>query len=137
NTRIQVEHAITEEITGLDIVKMQIDIANGDKLHIDQNSLEIKGHSIEVRIYAEDPVTFFPSPGKITVYKEPVADYIRIESSIEQGADVTPFYDPMISKLIVTGNDRTEAIARLDASLDNYKIRSEERRVGKECMALW
>lgn len=122
NTRIQVEHAITEEITGLDIVKMQIDIANGDKLNIEQNSLEVKGHSIEVRIYAEDPVTFFPSPGKITVYDEPVANYIRIESSIEQGADVTPFYDPMISKLIVTGNNRNEAIARLDAALDNYKI---------------
>jgi len=122
NTRIQVEHAITEEITGLDIVKMQIDIANGEKLRLDQNDLEIQGHSIEVRIYAEDPVTFFPSPGEITVYEEPAAKYIRVESSIEQGSKITPFYDPMISKLIATGNNRNEAISRLNDALQNYKI---------------
>lgn len=122
NTRIQVEHAITEEITGLDIVKMQIDIANGEKLSISQHNVKMHGHSIEVRIYAEDPVTFFPSPGKITVYEEPDGEGIRIESSIVQGFDVTPFYDPMISKLIVTGNDRKETITRLHEALQNYKI---------------
>lgn len=122
NTRIQVEHAITEEITGIDIVKAQIDIANGEKLSLEQNNVEMKGHSIEVRIYAEDPITFFPSPGKITGYEEPEANYIRMESSVEQGSEVTPFYDPMISKLIVTGNNRNEAITRLNDALQNYKI---------------
>ena len=122
NTRIQVEHAITEEITGVDLVKMQIDIENGEKLDSEQNNIKMNGHSIEVRVYAEDPVTFFPSPGKITVYEEPVANYIRMESSVEQGFDVTPFYDPMIAKLIVTGNNRNEAITRLQYALENYHI---------------
>lgn len=122
NTRIQVEHAITEEITGVDLVKMQIDIENGEKLDSEQNNIKMNGHSIEVRVYAEDPVTFFPSPGKITVYEEPVANYIRMESSVEQGFDVTPFYDPMIAKLIVTGNNRNEAITRLQDALENYHI---------------
>src|SRR5699024_5319053 len=122
NTRIQVEHAITEEITGVDLVKMQIDIENGEKLDSEQNNIKMNGHSIEVRVYAEDPVTFFPSPGKITDYEEPVANYIRMESSVEQGFDVTPFYDPMIAKLIVTGNNRNEAITRLQYALENYHI---------------
>src|SRR5699024_4614256 len=122
NTRIQVEHAITEEITGVDLVKMQIDIENGEKLDSEQNNIKMNGHSIEVRVYAEDPVTFFPSPGKITVYEEPVANYIRMESSVEQGFDVTPFYDLMIAKLIVTGNNRNEAITRLQDALENYHI---------------
>ena len=101
---------------------MQIDIANGEKLSINQHNLKMHGHSIEVRIYAEDPVTFFPSPGKITVYEEPDEEGIRIESSIVQGFDVTPFYDPTISKLIVTGNNRKETITRLHEALRNYKI---------------
>src|SRR5699024_2260726 len=129
NTRIQVEHAITEEITGLDIVKMQIDIANGEKLRLDQNDLEIQGHSIEVRIYAEDPVTFFPSPGEITVYEEPAAKYIRVESSIEQGSKITPFYDTMISKLISTGNNRNEAISMLNDALQNHKIEGIKTKI--------
>lgn len=122
NTRIQVEHAITEEITGVDIVKQQLLIANGETLTLKQADLKIDGFAIEARIYAEDPKTFFPSPGTITEYEEPVGDYIRIETSIESDSVVTPFYDPMISKLVVKGNTRDETISRLKDALLNYKI---------------
>lgn len=122
NTRIQVEHAITEEITGLDIVKLQLDVANGKELPISQKDVTIKGHSIEARIYAEDPVTFFPSPGKITEYNEPEGENIRIEASITENSEVTPFYDPMISKLIVTANSRNEAIDAMEDALSQYVI---------------
>lgn len=123
NPRIQVEHAITEEITGVDIVKQQLLIANGEKLTLKQSELKINGYAIEARIYAEDPKTFFPSPGQITVYEEPIGDYIRIESAINANSVVTPFYDPLISKLIVKGSTRKETIARLKVALQNYNIR--------------
>lgn len=123
NTRIQVEHAITEEITGVDIVEQQLLIANGEKLMLHQSGMKINGYAMEARIYAEDPKTFFPSPGQITEYKEPIADYIRIESSIKESSVVTPFYDPMISKLIVTGSTRKETISRLKSALLSYKIK--------------
>ncbi|MEI3604799.1 acetyl-CoA carboxylase biotin carboxylase subunit [Pseudogracilibacillus sp. SE30717A] len=122
NTRIQVEHPITEEITGIDLVEQQINIASGKKLDVTQSEIKKTGHSIEARIYAEDPKTFFPSPGKIVVYEEPVNDYIRIESSVKKDSNVTPFYDPMISKLIVYGRSREEAISRLKEALLNYRI---------------
>lgn len=122
NTRIQVEHAITEQITGLDIVKLQLDVAEGKELPLSQEDVARNGHSIEARIYAEDPVTFFPSPGTIETYKEPSGEHVRIEASVKQGSQVTPFYDPMISKLIVTGKDRAEAIQLLDKALDEYEI---------------
>lgn len=122
NTRIQVEHAITEQVTGLDIVKLQLDVASGKELPITQSDITLTGHSIEARIYAEDPVTFFPSPGKIETYREPKGKHIRIETSIVEGSQVTPFYDPMISKLIITGKDRSETIKLLDQALDEYEI---------------
>lgn len=122
NTRIQVEHGITEEITGLDIVKLQLDVANDKKLPITQDDVSMEGHSIEARIYAEDPKTFFPSPGKITKYEEPKGEHIRIEASISEGSEVTPFYDPMISKLIVTAENRHQAITKLNEALQNYTI---------------
>lgn len=122
NTRIQVEHAITEEITGLDIVKLQLDVANGETLPVTQEDIKMSGHSIEARIYAEDPVTFFPSPGKIKTYSEPIGEHIRIEASILEGSEVTPFYDPMISKLIVTAENRENAIDQMDDALANYTI---------------
>lgn len=122
NTRIQVEHAITEEITGVDIVKEQLLIASGERLSLTQEHMKINGYAIEARIYAEDPKTFFPSPGQITEYEEPVGNYIRVETSIEAGSAVTPFYDPMISKLVVKGNTRKETISRLKDALFNYKI---------------
>ncbi|WP_099158211.1 acetyl-CoA carboxylase biotin carboxylase subunit [Virgibacillus ndiopensis] len=122
NTRIQVEHAITEEITGLDIVEEQIRIANGELLKINQDDLKINGHAIEVRIYAEDPVTFFPSPGHIQNMHVPEGDMIRNELAVTDNYDVTPFYDPMIGKLIVIGKTRDEAIATLKGALAKYKI---------------
>ncbi|GGB31228.1 acetyl-CoA carboxylase biotin carboxylase subunit [Virgibacillus dakarensis] len=122
NTRIQVEHAITEEITGLDIVEEQINIANGEALTIDQASLNINGHAIEVRIYAEDPVSFFPSPGHITTMEAPAGENVRNELAVTANYDVTPYYDPMIGKLIVTGATRAEAIEVLKSALGNYKI---------------
>ncbi len=122
NTRIQVEHPITEEITGIDLIEQQINIASGKTLTITQSDIVHNGHAIEARIYAEDPQNFFPSPGKITQYEEPVGKYIRIESSVRSDSNVTPFYDPMISKLIVTGESREEAILRLKEALGNYKI---------------
>lgn len=122
NTRIQVEHAITEEITGIDIVKEQINIAQGKKLSFHQSDVNQSGWAMEARIYAEDPKTLFPSPGKIIAYKEPVGAGIRIESSVRNNTMVTPFYDPMISKLIVSARTREEAILRLKEALDQYEI---------------
>lgn len=122
NTRIQVEHPVTEEITGVDIVEEQLRIANGDKLNIDQDALSIEGHAIEVRIYAEDPVTFYPSPGHITRFDVPLGENIRNETAVTGNYDVTPFYDPMIAKLIVKGENREEAISLLRDALLDYHI---------------
>ncbi|MFS0576446.1 acetyl-CoA carboxylase biotin carboxylase subunit [Sporosarcina sp. 179-K 3D1 HS] len=122
NTRIQVEHPVTEEITGIDIVEQQISIAEGNELSVEQNSLNINGHSIEVRVYAEDPIRFLPSPGKITNYQAPIGSSIRIESTVVNGSVVSPFYDPMISKLIVNGKTREEAITRIKEALKEYRI---------------
>ena len=122
NTRIQVEHPITEEITGLDIVAEQINIADNKNLNYTQNDLKIQGHAIEARIYAEDPKTFFPSPGQITTFAPPEKEYIRLETAVTSNYEVTPFYDPMISKLIVKGVDREEAMSMLRDALSNFKI---------------
>lgn len=122
NTRIQVEHPVTEEITGIDIVEQQIHIANGQKLSISQDDLEINGHAIEARIYAEDPKTFFPSPGYISTFDIPMGENIRIESAATSNYQVTPFYDPMISKLIVKGANRKEAIELLIDTLAKTTI---------------
>ncbi len=122
NTRIQVEHPITEEITGQDIVEHQIAIANGDELSIKQSDLQIDGHAIEVRIYAEDPVTFFPSPGHISIFQTPDEEYCRNEVAVADNYDVTPYYDPMIGKLIVKGSTRDEAISLLRDALLTYKV---------------
>lgn len=122
NTRLQVEHPVTEEITGLDLVEEQLKVAFGEKLSITREDVKRNGHAIEVRIYAEDPKTFFPSPGKITEFQLPVGEGIRNESAIESGSQVTPFYDPMIGKLIAWGQTREEACERLKTALENYKI---------------
>src|SRR5699024_4906193 len=112
----------TEEITGLDIVEQQISIANGRKLNINQDALEMKGHAIEARIYAEDPVTFFPSPGHIDTFTIPLGENIRNETSVTNNYDVTPFYDPMIAKLIVKGKTRNEAIFLIEDALQAYCV---------------
>lgn len=122
NTRIQVEHPVTEEVTGVDIVKEQIHIADNQPLSFKQQDVEIKGHAIEVRVYAEDPETFFPSPGRITTFQLPTGQNIRNEAGVASNLDVTPFYDPMISKLIVKGETREEAIVTLNLALNDFKV---------------
>lgn len=122
NTRVQVEHPITEETTGIDIVEQQIKIAQGESLQITQNNITQTGHAIEARIYAEDPITFFPSPGKINHFSLPEGECIRNECAVKEGDQVTPFYDPMISKLIVTGDTRTEAIANLKGAMNQFIV---------------
>ncbi|RKQ37586.1 acetyl-CoA carboxylase biotin carboxylase subunit [Oceanobacillus halophilus] len=122
NTRIQVEHPVTEEITGQDIVEAQIQIANGEDLSIQQADIKKSGHAIEVRIYAEDPVTFYPSPGLIQSMKVPEGENVRNETTVKDNYQVTPFYDPMIAKLIVKGPTREDAISLLNQSLEAYKV---------------
>ncbi|MFD3450003.1 acetyl-CoA carboxylase biotin carboxylase subunit [Microbacteriaceae bacterium 4G12] len=120
NTRLQVEHPVTEEISGLDLVEQQLRIANGEKLSFTQDEINRNGHAIEVRVYAEDPKTFFPSPGKITALQFP--DDIRIDHFVEEGITITPFYDPMIAKVISHGATREEAIAKMQRALETMKI---------------
>ncbi|MYL28455.1 MULTISPECIES: acetyl-CoA carboxylase biotin carboxylase subunit [Halobacillus] len=122
NTRLQVEHPVTEEISGVDIVHQQLKIAAGEKLNIHQEDLHINGHAIEVRVYAEDPNTFYPSPGTLSNMVLPEGPGIRHELAVESGSDVTPFYDPMIAKLVVHGNDRHQAVERLTKALHTYEI---------------
>lgn len=122
NTRLQVEHPVTEEISGLDLVEWQLKIASGEELTVKREDLSMNGHAIEVRIYAEDPVKFFPSPGTITTLNVPTGEGIRHELAVEEGSVVTPFYDPMIAKLITFGKTREVAIERLAEALNNYTV---------------
>lgn len=122
NTRLQVEHPVTEEITKLDLVAEQISIAAGNPLNFSQADVKRNGHAIEVRIYAEDPLTFYPSPGEITKLQIPTDKGIRHELGVHDKSIVSPYYDPMIAKMIVTGENRSEAIARLQVALANYQI---------------
>lgn len=122
NTRLQVEHPITEEITGLDLVELQIRVASGENLALTQADIKREGHAIEVRIYAEDPVTFFPSPGTITSLILPENEYIRHELGVHGASIVSPYYDPMIAKMIVKGDTRNEAIDNLSSALEEYQI---------------
>jgi acetyl-CoA carboxylase, biotin carboxylase subunit len=122
NTRLQVEHPVTEEITGLDLVEKQLQIAAGEALKFSQEEVKREGHAMEVRIYAEDPITFFPSPGKITKLELPKGTGVRHELAIHGQSVVTPFYDPMIAKLVVKGSNREEAINRLQDALADYHI---------------
>jgi acetyl-CoA carboxylase biotin carboxylase subunit len=122
NTRIQVEHPVTEMVTGLDLVEQQIRIAAGERLAVDQADLVQRGHAVECRIYAEDPVTFFPSPGTLSRYDEPAGEHLRVDSWVRRGDTVTPFYDPLLAKIIAWGADRPEAIGRLREALGSYHI---------------
>ena len=123
NTRIQVEHPVTELTTGLDLVKEQIFISAGNPLRYKQNDIAQIGHAIEARIYAEDPSnSFLPSPGKITFYKEPAGKNIRVDTAVKKAAEIKSLYDPMISKLIVYANNRNEAIGKLESALSEYVI---------------
>jgi pyruvate carboxylase subunit A len=123
NTRLQVEHPVTELITGIDLVEQQILIAKGEKLSFSQNDLQITGHAIELRIYAEDPLNdFLPMVGKITDYQRPVGEGIRLDDAYEKGMEIPIYYDPMIAKLICFGKNRLEAISRLKEAIGLYKI---------------
>jgi acetyl-CoA carboxylase biotin carboxylase subunit len=123
NTRVQVEHAITEAITGVDIVKAMIRVAAGEKLGIRQHDLRINGHAIEARIYAEDPdANFAPSPGEILTYRVPGGPGVRVDSGVYQGARVTVHYDPMVAKLVTSGQDRSEAIDRMKRALSEFVV---------------
>lgn len=122
NTRIQVEHPVTEMVTGIDIVKEQIKLSYGEKLKLKQKDIKLKGHSIECRINAEDPVTFLPSSGKINALHFPGGLGIRIESAIYNSCEITPYYDPLVAKIISYGDDRREAISRMSRALEEIVI---------------
>ena len=123
NTRLQVEHPITEMITGVDLVQAQLRVAAGEPLWFSQDDLTINGHAIECRIYAEDARNNFrPSPGPLRVYREPAGPWVRTDSGVTEGMDVPIHYDPMVSKLIVWGPDRDTAMARARRALQDYRI---------------
>lgn len=123
NTRLQVEHPVTELITGVDLVEMQIRVARGEVLSIKQEDLQIKGHALELRVYAEDTLNdFLPSVGHLEEYKLPEGEGIRVDNGYEQGMDVPIYYDPMLAKLITYGETRSEAIQKMIYAIDNYKV---------------
>lgn len=123
NTRLQVEHCVTEMITGKDLVAEQIRVANGEKLSFAQEDLRINGHAIELRVCAEDPMdNFVPDTGKLSVYKRPQGPGVRVDDGYEQGMEIPIYYDPMIAKLIVHAEDRDSAISRLGRAVDEYVI---------------
>jgi acetyl-CoA carboxylase biotin carboxylase subunit len=123
NTRLQVEHPVTELITGMDLVEMQIRVARGEALTVKQEDLQITGHAMELRVYAEDPLNdFLPSVGNLEVYELPVGEGIRVDNGFEQGMDVPIYYDPMLAKLITYGKTREESIELMIEAIANYKV---------------
>lgn len=127
NTRLQVEHPVTEMITGLDLVKLQIRVAEGEKLPFAQDELKIIGHAIEIRVYAEDPMNnFLPDIGTLTTYRPPQGPGVRVDDGFEEGMDIPIHYDPMIAKLITHGTTRDEAISRMERAIDDYAIAGVE-----------
>ncbi len=123
NTRLQVEHTITEEVTGLDLVREQLQIAMGEPLSLRQEDVELRGHSIQCRINAEDPARdFIPTPGRVTRYREPSGPGVRVDSGVVEGSVISDLYDPMIAKLIVRDSDREHARRRMLRALDEFQI---------------
>ncbi len=123
NTRLQVEHPVTELVTGIDLVREQIRVAWGERLSFTQDDVVLKGHAIECRVYAEDPDNnFLPSPGKITRLRLPQGPGVRDDGGIYEGAEVSIYYDPMISKFAVYGKDRAEAVDRMRRALMEYEV---------------
>jgi acetyl-CoA carboxylase biotin carboxylase subunit len=131
NTRLQVEHPVTELITGLDLVKEQIKIARGEKLSFTQEDIAMKGHAIELRVYAEDPATnFLPDIGTLETYRLPQGPGIRVDDGFEEGMEIPIYYDPMIAKLIAYGENRAQAIERMIRAIDEYQITGIETTLG-------
>jgi acetyl/propionyl-CoA carboxylase alpha subunit len=127
NTRLQVEHPVTEMITGVDLVEEQIRIARGETLRLTQESLSIQGHAIELRVYAEDvPAGFLPSTGTLAAHIAPEGPGIRVDAGVETGDEISIYYDPMIAKLCAHGMDRNQAIERLRRAIDEYVIQGVE-----------
>ncbi len=123
NTRLQVEHPVTEMITGIDLVEEQIKIARGEKLSFTQEDLSINGHAVELRVYAEDPLNnFLPSIGTLTTYVKPTGEGVRVDDGYKQGMAIPIYYDPMIAKLVTYGKDRNEAIQKMKKAIKEYKI---------------
>ena len=123
NTRIQVEHTVTEEVTGIDLVREQVRIAAGEPLSVRQEDIRLRGHAIECRINAEDVTSgFMPAPGRLTTYREPGGPGVRVDSGVVEGSEITGLYDPMIAKLIVHGVDREHARRRMLRALDEFEI---------------
>jgi acetyl-CoA carboxylase, biotin carboxylase subunit len=131
NTRLQVEHPVTEMITGIDLVKEQVRIAEGEKLPFKQEDLTIHGHAIELRIYAEDPANnFLPFTGTLQTYQRPQGPGIRVDDGFEQGMDIPVHYDPMIAKLVVHASNRQEAIQRMIRAIEEFEIKGIENTLG-------
>ncbi|TPN82264.1 acetyl-CoA carboxylase biotin carboxylase subunit [Aquimarina algicola] len=127
NTRLQVEHPVTELITGVDLVELQIKVARGEKLTIQQEDLSISGHALELRVYAEDPLNdFLPSVGHLDTYTIPEGEGIRVDNGYEQGMDIPIYYDPMLSKLITYGETREEALQIMIEAINNYDVKGIE-----------
>ncbi|TMM58599.1 acetyl-CoA carboxylase biotin carboxylase subunit [Maribacter algarum] len=127
NTRLQVEHPVSEIIAGVDLVEQQIKVARGEKLEFTQDDLKIQGHALEVRVYAEDPLAnFSPSIGTLSTYQTPVGEGIRVDDGFEEGMEVPIYYDPMISKLITYGKNRAEAIQLMIKAIEDYKVEGVE-----------
>lgn len=127
NTRLQVEHPVTELISGVDLVELQIKVARGEALQIKQDDLKINGHALELRVYAEDPLNdFLPSVGHLDVYKIPEGEGIRVDNGFEEGMDIPIYYDPMLSKLITYAKTREEAIQIMIKAIENYHVKGIE-----------
>src|SRR5690606_6248612 len=131
NTRLQVEHPVTEAITGIDLVSLQIRIAAGEPLPYTQGDLTMNGHAIEIRVYAEDPANnFLPDVGTLMTYKRPQGNGIRVDDGFEAGHDISYYYDPMIAKLICHAHDREAAMDKMIRAIDEYEITGLETTLG-------
>jgi acetyl-CoA carboxylase biotin carboxylase subunit len=136
NTRLQVEHGITEMTTGIDLVEQQIRVAAGEPLNITQQDIQPQGHSIEVRICAEDPVTFLPAPGPVTEWSIPTGDGIRVDAGLRGGDEVSSYFDPLIAKVLVHADDRPAAIEKLLSTLRNITVEGIKTNVPFHIKAL-